>query len=371
MVTSLSAVLRKSDGPFSIEEVTLEEPRPDEVLVRVVAAGMCHTDMLARLPALEALLPAALGHEGAGVVEAVGSQVEGLAVGDHVVLSFDSCGHCSPCLTGRPAYCATFELRNMSGRRVDGSTGARLVDGSEVSARWFGQSSFGQYALTTARNTVKVPSDVPLELLGPLGCGIQTGAGAVLNEMKPGPGNNLAVFGAGAVGLAAVMAAKLSGVREIVAVDVHTSRLDLALELGATRVVNGRDEDVLAQVVGDTGGLDFTFDTTGVGSVMQVAVQALARPGLCVLVGAGQDEFSIAPTALIGRHVTFVYEGSAVPQLFIPELVEHYRNGRFPLDRLVQSYQLADIDRAEADSVSGAVVKPVILIPSPEQQETR
>jgi len=354
--------MREALGAYSVESIDLDDPRSDEVLVRVVAAGMCHTDVFGRAPGLDGVRPLVLGHEGAGVVEAVGDNVGDLAVGDHVVLTFESCGGCASCRSGAPAYCASFEARNFGGRRTDGSTGAVDSQGAPVGARWFGQSSFAEYALATARNAVKVDAEAPLQVLGPLGCGIMTGAGAVLNEMRPTPGNSIAVFGAGAVGLAAVMAAKLAGASDIVAIDIHESRRALALELGATRVVDGAGENVLAEVADDGPGLDFTFDTTGIGTVMATAVGALRRPGLCVLVGAGPDELSVAPSALTGRRVTFVYEGSAVPHLFIPDLIGFYRQGIFPFDRLITKYTLDEIDRAEADSRSGATVKPVLVL---------
>lgn len=361
MVHAHSAVLRDPDGRFAFESIELDGPRADEVLVRIVATGMCHTDMLARNPGFQ-VCPVVLGHEGAGVVEAVGASVEHLVPGDHVVLAFDSCGGCAQCRSGAPAYCDTFEARNLTGRRSDGSPGAVDAGGSPVTSRWFAQSSFGEYAIATARNAVKVDRDLPLRRLGPLGCGIMTGAGAVLKEMKPPPGSSIAVFGAGAVGLAAVMAAKLVGAADIVAVDIHASRRELALELGATRVVDGASPDVHAEVVAGTAGLDFVFDTTGIGEVMATAVRSLRRPGLGVLVAAGKDPLSIPPAALIGRRLTFVYEGSAIPQLFIPQLIDFHRRGLFPFDRLITEYAFDDIDQAEADSKSGVAVKPVLII---------
>jgi aryl-alcohol dehydrogenase len=357
-----AAVLRAADQPYSIEDVTLGKLEPGEVLVRIVGAGLCHTDMLLRDPGMgAALAPVILGHEGAGVVEEVGDGVTRVTPGDHVLLSFDSCGWCPSCLGGAPAYCAEFEVRNVSGRRTDGTTSAVSAAGESIANRWFGQSSFAEYAVATERNLVRVDRGLPLELLGPLGCGIQTGAGSVLNEMRLAPGQSIAVFGAGAVGLAAVMAARLAGASDIAVVDVKQSRLELALELGATRVVLGTEEDVAGQVVGGGPGLDFSFDTTSVTEVIGAAVAVLARPGTAVLVGAGPGQLSVSPPALSGRRVTFVLEGSAVPQVFLPRLIGFWAEGRFPFDRLVRTYPLADINIAEADSLSGATIKPVLL----------
>nr|WP_232542127.1 NAD(P)-dependent alcohol dehydrogenase [Nocardia bovistercoris] len=333
-------------------------------MVRIVATGFCHTDLVGRSGLLgEHFLPAVLGHEGAGIVEKVGVGVTSVAPGDHVVLSFDSCGVCASCHAGRPTDCEAFEARNLLGLTPDGRRTARDAAGAPITNRWFGQSSFGQYALATERNLVKVRDDVPLEKLGPLGCGVQTGAGSVLNVMRLGAGQSLAVFGAGAVGLSAIMAAKLCGAGEIVAVDLNSDRRDLALELGATRAVDGSDGDVVAAVRGDSGGLDFSFDTTGVAAVMANAVRVLRRPGACVLVGSGLEMLTVHPSELTGKTVTFSYEGGAVPQNFIPRLIDLWQRGLFPFDRLIDTYELADISRAEVDAAAGVTVKPVIVMP--------
>lgn len=360
-----AAVLRGPDAPFTIEDVYPDALRPTEVLVRIVATGMCHTDLLARDPQLAARLgPVILGHEGSGIVHGIGSAVTGFERGDHVVLSFDSCGACSSCLTGSPAYCREFEARNLSARRRDETTGATSIDGGKIAARWFGQSSFAEFAIATDRNLVKVDRDLPLEKLGPLGCGIQTGAGAVMKEMRLAPGQRIAIFGAGAVGLSALLAAKLSGAAEIVVTDIRQERLDHALELGATRIVRGPStaaELVSAVTEGDDG-MDFTLETTSVPALIEAAVGSLRRPGKAVLVGSGPSALSISPSALAGRTLTFAYEGSAIPQLFIPEMIGLWRRGQFPFDSLIRMYPFEEISLAEADAASGAVVKPVIRI---------
>ena len=234
-----AAVSRTPGGPFSIERLKLEAPRADEVLVRVVATGMCHTDLKTKdSPTLPR--PIVLGHEGAGVVEQIGSEVRTLAVGDHVVLTFMWCGRCSSCLKGQPAYCEKVMPLCFGGAREDGSTSMHDAAGP-VHDHFFGQSSFATYALASERNAIKVPKDAPLELLGPLGCGLPTGAGSVINALKVGVGQSLAVFGAGAVGMAAIMAGKVVGATTIVAVDLVPERLGLALELGATHAVNAGD----------------------------------------------------------------------------------------------------------------------------------
>ncbi|MBB5895458.1 NAD(P)-dependent alcohol dehydrogenase [Kutzneria kofuensis] len=358
MTTTRAAVLRSFDQGFSLEEITLADLRPDEVLVEIAGVGMCHTDLILRDPAMAAALaPVVLGHEGSGIVTAVGAAVSGVRTGDHVVLSFASCGTCRECLLGAPAYCEEFTVRNVSGGYPDGSTGATDSAGGPVRNRWFGQSSFARHAVASERDVVVVDPELPLELLGPLGCGMQTGAGAVLNEMRLAPGQSIAVFGAGAVGLAAVMAAKLAGARDIVVVDLLESRLDVAKELGATRIVRGGDGDITAEVAG----MDFSFETTAVEKVIGDAIAVLGRRGKAVLAGVGPGLLTVPPSKLAGRTVTYVLEGSAVPKVFIPRLIGFWRDGRFPFDRLIRTYPLAGIDAAEADSLSGATIKPVLL----------
>lgn len=359
-----AAVLRQADGDYGLEDLELAEPGDGEVLVRVVGAGMCHTDVLPRSPASFSPPPIITGHEGSGVVEAIGAGVEGITVGDHVVLSFASCGECRNCRRGQPSYCDTFLMRNLLGRELDGSTGVVDDDGNDISSRWFGQSSFATHCIAGARNVVVVDRDVPLELLGPLGCGILTGAGSVLVSLAVQPDTSIAVFGAGAVGLAAVMAAKVTGVSTIIAVDIHHHRLELATELGATHVVDGSADDVVEQILTLTeGGADYTFDTTGNVVVIAKALAALRMAGHCGLVGIQSEPLVLDPVALIGKTVSGILEGGAIPQTLIPHLISLWREGQFPFDRLIETFPLADINVAEKASLSGDVIKPVLLPP--------
>jgi aryl-alcohol dehydrogenase len=360
-----AAVLRAGDKPYSIESLDLAGPGPGEILVRIVGAGLCHTDMVPRAPDFAALapLPMITGHEGAGVVEAVGAGVSGVAAGDHVVLSFDSCGGCSSCRGGHPAYCETFLPRNLSGRNLDGSSPATDAAGKPVGARWFGQSSFATHAIASLRNAVVVDRSLPLELLGPLGCGIQTGAGSVLIAMGVRAGASIAIYGTGAVGLAAVMAARVAGATTIVGIDLHAARLELARQLGATHTIDGNAADVTQQVLALTGGgLDYAFDTTGVPAVITGAVMALRPLGVCGLVGVRGADLVLPPLSLeLGRTVVGILEGDAVPQRFIPQMIALWRQGRFPFDRLIGKFPLTEIDAAERASLAGEVVKPVLL----------
>lgn len=359
-----AALLRSPTSPYSIEVVTLADPGPGQVLVRVVATGHCHTDLLPRAGVLPIPMPMIAGHEGAGVVEAIGDGVAGLAVGDHVVLSFASCGACRPCAEGHPASCDLFAPLNLFGASLDGSIVATDESGETVAARWFGQSSFARHTLVAERNAVKIDSDLPLELMAPLGCGLQTGAGTVLNVLKVKAGDSIAVFGTGAVGSSAIMAAAAAGCTTIVGIDLHPHRLELATELGATHVVDGRAEDVMEQVIASTGrGVDFVVDTTGVNSVVAAAIGALCVRGVAALVGVGQPDLAIPGGALVmGKTVVGVIEGDSDPKTFIPLLTRLWRTGRFPIEKLVQTFAFNDINEAEAAAARGDVVKPVLLM---------
>lgn len=359
-----AAVLRSRSGPFGLETVELEEPRAGEVLVRVVATGVCHTDMVMRDQDLPTPQPVVLGHEGAGVVERVGPGVTKVAPGDHVVMTFNSCGTCPSCHDHAPTYCHEFFPRNFMGARADGSSGLSR-EGETIHGNIFGQSSFATFALCHERNAVKVSKDAPLEILGPLGCGVMTGAGAVMNALKAPAGRSLAVFGAGAVGLSAVLAAKTSGVGPIIVVDINPARLALALSLGADHALDGRSEPVVERIQAITGfGVDYSIDTTANLKVMRQAIDVLAPRGTCGLVGASKmgDELALDAVAVMsgGRTVRGVVEGDADPDTFIPELIDLYLAGRFPFERLIAFYPLERINEAVADGEAGRVIKPVV-----------
>jgi aryl-alcohol dehydrogenase len=358
------AAIEATGGPFVFRDVEIDEPRPDEVLVRVVATGICHTDTHVRNQGYETPLPIVLGHEGAGIVEKVGADVQAVKAGDHVVMSYPSCGRCRQCFAGHPAYCVHNLRLSFGAARLDGTNAYH--DG--VHGHFFGQSSFATYSLATERNVVKVPDDVPLELLGPLGCGFQTGAGAVLNVLDVGVGTSLVVLGTGGVGLAAIMAAHTVGAGPIIAVDISDERLARARELGATHGINGKSEDVTTRVRAITGsGADFVIDLTGQPKMLALAVDSLAPLGTAALIGASATGTQ-APidmgTLLNGRAVRGIIQGDAIPQSFIPKLVELYKAGRFPFDQLVQFYAFDDIERAFEDTKQGKTVKPVLRIGS-------
>jgi len=362
------AVVREKGARFQIERASIDPPRPDDVIVRVVATGVCHTDMLVRDQDYPVPLPAVLGHEGSGIVEAVGSAVVGVGPGDHVVMTWSSRGTCRFCVQGHPTSCEKLFELSFGCARPDGSNAILDQDGHTLHGHFFGQSSFSSFAVASERNVVKVTKEVPIELLGPLGCGIQTGAGAVFNALKVGPGARLAVFGAGAVGLSAVMAARVAGAAMIIAVDVAPKRLELALELGATHVINSREADPVATIRElAPGGADFSIESSGRPAVLRQAVDALGKRGICGVVGAlpigSEVSFDINHIMVGERSILGIIEGNCVPQVFIPELIELYRQGRFPFDKLVKFYPFDQINEAVQDSESGVTLKPILIFP--------
>ncbi|MCE9670493.1 NAD(P)-dependent alcohol dehydrogenase [Myxococcus stipitatus] len=365
-----AAVVRQKGGPFQLEDVTLEDPREGEVRVRMVATGMCHTDMIVRDQFYAVPLPVVLGHEGAGIVERVGPGVTKVAPGDPVVIAFAFCGKCDLCATGHPAYCREFYGRNFGGGRMDGTTATR-AQGKPLHDHFFGQSSFSTLAIATERNVVKVRNDVPLELLGPLGCGISTGAGAVLNSMRVPAGRTFAAFGSGAVGLSAIMAARLAGATTIIAVDVKPKRLQLALELGATHTVNGAQEDSVKAIRAATGGrgVDYALEATGNPKILRQAVDALDILGTCGVVGAPpmgtEAAFDVNDLMVPGKRIQGIVEGDSVPDVFIPQLIDLFMQGRFPFDKLVKFYSLEQINEAAKDSEKGETLKPIIRMTRP------
>ncbi len=361
------AVARAKGEPFTIEQARIRGPQDDEVRVRVVATGLCHTDLIIRDQYYPVPLPAVLGHEGAGVVEAVGPGVKSLKVGDHVVLTYGACGHCKPCSGGHSGYCKDFYGLNFGGGDLQGNTAVQDPQGQPLHDHFFAQSSFASLALARENNAIKVPKDAPLELLGPLGCGIQTGAGAVINSLRVTPGSSFASFGAGAVGLSAVMAARVAGATTIIAIDVVPSRLELAKELGATHVINSREVDVIEAVREITdGGVEFALESTGIAAVLSQGIESLASQGTLGVVGAPKlgtkAEFDVNNLLLGGRSIKGIVEGDGVPQTFIPQLVQLYQQGRFPFDKLVKFYPLEQINQAAEDSTKGITLKPILRI---------
>jgi aryl-alcohol dehydrogenase len=366
-----AAVSRDAARVPEIETLDIEEPRQGEILVRIVATGVCHTDINVherdRSPK-----PIVLGHEGAGIVERVGAGVTRLAPGDPVILSANFCGECPSCRQNAHSYCYEVMPRNFGGRRPDGST-PLTQNATPINARFFGQSSFATYALADERSAVKAPADLPLEIMGPLACGVMTGAGAVINSLQVRPGQSIAIFGTGAVGLSAVMAAKIVGATRIIAIDVVPARLALALELGATDVIDvsaghasagnasaGNAVPAIKELTRH--GVDFTFNTTRSPAIFAQAMESLAPRGVAGFVGAPltpwtPDMFQILSG---GRTLRGIIGGDSSPGSFIPLLIEYYRQGRLPFDRLIRFYPFQEIAQAFADCEHGTTVKAVL-----------
>jgi len=360
-------VVEAKDAPFEVQEIELAEPGRGEALVRIVAAGVCHTDAITRAGDMPMPFPCVLGHEGSGVVEQVGADVSRLAPGDKVIIGWPSCGECRNCLDGQPRYCLRTGEALVSGRRFKGElagTSAYSRNGQELHGHFFGQSSFATHSIVSADAVVKVPKDVPLELLGPLACGLATGAGAVLNEARPRLGDSILVVGVGAVGLAAVMAARNSGVTKIIVAAEHDSRLAIARDFGATHTINSRTTQLVKEVAKITGStVDFAFDCTGVISVIETMAQTVGMLGTLVLIGGAPAGASFSLdhlSTLWGKRVIGVLGGGGRSGQLIPALVELHQQGRFPFDRLVRYYELGQIEQALEDSKSGEVIKPIL-----------
>jgi len=359
-----AAVVYETSEPFRVELLDLCDPNDDEVLVRIVGAGICGTDLGAQhghLPIPPP--PSVFGHEGAGVVERVGARVTKVKPGDHVVLAWDYCGTCSSCKAGKELYCLNFFQYNFHGARPDGTTTLRKGD-QVVRGSFLGQSSFADHALAAERNVVKVREDVPLELLGPLGCGVMTGAGAVMNVLRPRPGASIAVFGVGPVGMSAILGAVVVGCTTIIAVDINPERLKMAKELGATHTVNAAKEDPVEAILEMTGGgAEFSLECVGNPRVLRQAVDVLPRLGVCGLLGVvppGTEVSLNMDLIMNGRTVKGILGGDAIADLFIPKLIELYRQGRFPFDRLITFYPFDEINKAVEDMQKGQVIKPVL-----------
>jgi aryl-alcohol dehydrogenase len=362
-----AAVVQEVGAPFTLTEVELGEPAPDEVVVQIAGVGICHTDIAVKEGHLPFPLPGVLGHEGSGTVVEVGAQVTSLAVGDLVAISFNSCGACPRCAMGEPAYCHNSLEYNFGGVRPDGSCGLASA-GTKLGGNFFGQSSLGTHALAHERNVVKLPLGAPLELVGPLGCGVQTGAGAVFNSLDVQPGSTVVVAGAGAVGLSAVMAAVVREADSIIAVDLHESRRALAIELGATHTIDpkaGPLPDQIREIA--PGGADYAIDTTAVTPVVEQLLASLGVRGMLGLIGVPADPqavFSIGllQPMLLGLTIRGIAEGDADPQTFIPYLLDLHIQGKFPFDKLITTMPLAQINDAVAAQHRGEVLK-VVLTP--------
>lgn len=369
IITARAAVVRELGKPFQFEDVEVAPPRDHEVRVRIVGVGICHTDIVVR-DGFNVPVPVVLGHEGSGVVESVGRHVKRVKPGDHVVLSYNSCGTCPACKLDQPPFCHQFFPNNFSGVRPLDGTSALSAGGEKLHANFFGQSSFATYAIAHERNTVVVDKKLPLELLGPLGCGIQTGAGTVSETLGFRTGQSIAIFGGGGVGLAGLLAAVAIGASKAIVVELNPERAKLALSLGATHVINPKETpDVLAAIrEASGGGVNHAMDSTGRPQVMETAFQALLPGGMLALIGVpppdGTMTLNLMDLLVRGVGVKSVLEGDADPQTFIPKMLGWYQEGRFPFDKLIGKFSFDQINEACHASETGKVVKPLLLMPA-------
>ena len=357
-----AAVVPEVGAQFEIRDnIDLHEVGPTDLQIHMVASGICHSDEAIRKGDASLGYPVILGHEGAGIVEKVGSEVKNFEVGDHVILSFYSDGTCDNCLKGMPTKCRSYAQYNLSGVRADGED--HFQENGQHISDMFNQSSFTTTTVVDQRNAVKIDKSFDLRKVGPLGCGYVTGSGTVLNTLKPKPG----VFGTGAVGLAAMMAGRISGCIKVIAVDIVPERLELAKELGATHTINSKQEDAVAKIKELTGGygVDWTVDTTGLPAVIKNAIAALAQGGTCAAIAVTPHLIELSTwndLCVDDKKVVGVNMGDSIPQIDIPRLLEFYKLGWFDFDKTEKFYDFEEINQANADSVSDKTIKPVLII---------
>ena len=362
----VAAVSRKAGADFALERLTLDQPRAGEIQVRIEGVGLCHSDILARDGAIPVRLPAVFGHEGAGEVVSVGPGVTRPAGGDKVLLTFGFCGHCARCDAGEAPYCEHFGMLNYSGGRPDGAS--TLTAGEErIGSSFFAQSSFASYAIATETNAIRIPEGLPVALMGPLGCGVQTGAGAIMNTLACRPGSSLLVTGGGSLGLSAVLGAVVQGCTTIIVSEPHDARRVIALEIGATHAIDPPAVDLVSAVrQAAPTGVDYVFDSTAAPAVISAAISCLGVRGKMAMAGVPKSPDTTAPIPLLpmvgmGQTLVGCVEGDSRPHEFLPRLMALHAQGRFPFDKLLQTYKFGEINQAVADHHAGRCVKAVLL----------
>lgn len=361
-----AAVLFEAGRKLEIDDVEVQPPKAGEVLVRMAAAGVCHSDLHVMTGHLYAPLPAVLGHEGSGVVEELGPGVLSLRPGDHVIPLWRlSCGECEYCTAGRPALCPSGTAVRMTGCLPDGTT--RFTLGDTVLKHFAGVSSFSQYSVIPERALLKIPDDLPLDRAALFGCAVITGVGAVVNAAHVRPGSSVAVFGAGGIGLNAIQGAALAGALTVIAVDVLGRKLEYARQFGATHTIDAAAEDPVARIRSLTGGrgVDYAFEAIGLPKVMRQAYDSLAKRGVAVVIGVTPmtTEISVPIMSLVfeERVLTGSVYGSSRPRVDIPKLIALYRGGRLKLDELLtRAYPFEEINAAYEALERGEVARSVV-----------
>jgi Zn-dependent alcohol dehydrogenase len=371
IATTEALVLPIIKGRLKLQQVRLSTLQQHEILVEIHATGICHTDLSCMDGMLPISTPAVLGHEGAGIVLDAGSSVTHVAKGDKVLLSINTCQKCPNCLAGHPNYCEQGMPRNFGGCRLsDGSTTISTMgekEGEQIScfSSFFGQSSFSRHAIVDQSCVVKVPMDTDLKLFAPLGCGISTGVGAVLNTLDVKEGTSLAVFGVGSVGLSAVMAGKLRKAGTIIAIDLNPARLELATRLGATHIVDGKNSNVVEEIKKHApNGVIYAVDCTGASTVIERMMESLAVRGRAAQVGLASPDktvpIKILQHLLRGQEYVGCAGGDSVASEMLPFLMAQQRAGNFPLEQIVSYYEIKDHAKAFEDSRSGKAIKAVL-----------
>ncbi|KAH8706020.1 putative alcohol dehydrogenase [Talaromyces proteolyticus] len=358
---------------YSLEDVDVYPPAEGDILVEVRAAGICHTDnLLCSVPRgiHGVIYPKVGGHEGSGIVRAIGANVRSVKVGDRVLLSFYSCSSCGQCQDQHPAYCQKFQSENYPGQQ--GFMKLHKTDG-ELWSKFFGQSSFSHYSIVAEQSVINVESilnsDDELKLFAPLGCGFQTGMGIIQNITQPKLTDVIVILGMGAVGMGTLMTAKIHDCKTIVAVDRIGSRLELAEKLGATHIINTKDlknnslKNTIFSMFPD--GVNIFVDTTGSPTLLEQALESICKLGKLVVVGVpptGYElSFDVTRHINMGRSIVGCIEGDCVPNRDIPQMIKWYREGKFPIDRLVQYFNATDFQQAFASFKDGSVIKPVLV----------
>jgi alcohol dehydrogenase len=351
--------------PLTIETVELAPPQSGEVLVRIAAAGLCHSDLSVINGQRPRPLPMALGHEAAGVVEALGPDVTDLAVGDHVILVFvPSCGHCGPCAEGRPALCEPGAAANGKGELLGG--GFRIAQNGAPIYHHIGCSSFAERAVVSRRSLVKIDNNLPLEIAALFGCAVMTGVGAVINTAQLKAGQTVAIVGLGGVGLAALLGAIAAGASQVIAVDVSPAKLEFAKSLGATACIDARDAEAVKEVrIMTSGGVDFGLEFAGSIPALKTALEMTRRGGATITAGLPPPDqtLPVNVVSLVGEERTIKgsYIGSCVPSRDIPRYIALYRSGKLPVDKLLSGVISLDQINEGFDKLhDGSVIRTIV-----------
>ncbi|KAJ9615421.1 hypothetical protein H2200_001496 [Cladophialophora chaetospira] len=366
LTETVALVAEKLNGPFKFQTVLIDEPRADEAWVEIQAVGICHAELSCLNGTIPVKFPNVFGHEGAGVVRKIGRDVQGFQPGDKVLTSYNHCGSCIQCRSRHPAYCMTMFQQNFGGTRGDGSVPMRTSDGSTLYSNYFGQSAFSRLAVVNVRSMVKVPSQTTLEVMAPLGCGMQTGAGAIFNTLNVPEGATVAIFGIGAVGASSIMAAKIRKASIIIAVDVIESRLNKAKTLGATHSFLSSFEvvDQIRATCQPNDGVEYAVDASGVTSVIEQMVDSLATRGRATSIGVPgpgkRAGVEVVAHVNKGREYVGCNQGDCIAREIIPYLIEQHSLGNYPFDELIKQYDIKDFETALEDMKSGVTIKPVL-----------